>query len=79
MDMYRILNIIFRIVRNYSTRLYSLPQVCKQVIEELKAYGYTVTVTDDKHRGYRIIQVDGHHFKVIRWKDWLSYDVLAID
>lgn len=78
MDMYRILNIIFRIVRNYSTRLYTLPQVCKQVIEELKSYGYNVTV-DDKHRGYWTLTVDEHHYKVMRWKDWTSYDVLLVD
>ena len=79
MEMYRILNLIFRIVRNYSTKLYTLPQVCKQVIEELKSYGYNVAVIDSKHRDFRLIEVDGHTFKVLRWKNWNTYDVVVIE
>ena len=79
MEAYRILNLIFRIVRNYSTKLYTLPQVCKQVVEELKSYGYQVDVVDGKHRDFRLLKVDGYMFKVLRWKDWHVYDVVAIE
>ena len=69
---------IFFFVRNYSTSTYSLPRVCREVVEELKSMGYNVRVIDDTHRDYRTILVDGHIFRIIRNKAWCSYDVLQV-
>ena len=74
-----ILNIIFRTVRDYSTAIYTLPQVVKQVVLDLKDYGYNATVEPGKSRNDRTITVDGHHYSILRRRDWLRYDVIMID
>ena len=74
-----ILNIIFRTVRNYSTAICTLPQVVRQVVLDLKDYGYDATVEPGNSRDYRSIRVEGHRYRILRRRDWLRYDVSMID
>jgi hypothetical protein len=70
---------IWRKTRDYSTATYSLPRVCREVINLLKSEGYDVSVVDDKHRDYRIIQIEDQQWKIVRNNGWSQYDVLMID
>ena len=72
-----ILNIIFRTVRDYSTAIYTLPQVVRQV--DLKDYGYDASVEPGRSRNDRTVAVNGHHYSILRRRDWLRYDVVMID
>lgn len=74
-----ILNIIFRTVRDYSTAIYTLPQVVRQVVLDLKDYGYDAAVEPGRSRNDRTVAVDGHHYSILRRRDWLRYDVIMID
>lgn len=66
-------------VRDFPTYTYTLPKVCKAAVEWLKSMGYDVSVTDDNHRDFRIIAVDGHHYRILRDTGWLRYDVRQVD
>lgn len=72
---YDVLLEIFSFVRGYSTSTYSLPSVLKKLIQYMKDGGYKVQVVDDTHRDYKIIQVETQRYKLIRFKDWCTYDV----
>lgn len=76
---YRLLDELYFFVRDYSTRLLSLPKVTDEAVKYMKIGGYVAEVTDATHRDYRTISVDGHHFRIVRNKDWLRYEVLPID
>ena len=75
MNEYDILLEIFRFIRNYSTSVYTLPQVFREVVRYMKDGGYNVEIVDDKHRDYKILQVEGNSYKIIRWPDWVSFEV----
>lgn len=75
MNEYDILLEIFRFVRNYSTATHTLPQVFREVVRYMKDGGYNVEIVDDKHRDYKILQVEEHRYKIIRWPDWVSFEV----
>lgn len=79
MEVYRILNRILSILYCYTTYHDTLPAVCKDVVKEMKSYGYDVAVTDDRHRDYRLITVDGHLFRIVRERGWMRYDVILIN
>lgn len=72
------LGIIFDIVRRYSTT-YPLPFVLSEVVRYMKDLGYPVTVLDQAHRNYKLLQVGGHTYRIVRNKGWTSYEVLAVD
>ena len=78
-DKYTLMDKIWRKTRDYNTATYSLPKVCREVIELLKSEGYDVLVVDEKHRDYRIIQIDDQKWRIIRNKGWGKYDVVMID
>ena len=78
-DTYVIDNRIFRFIMGYSIREISLPKITENLIEYIQSMGYDASIVDDKHRDYRIIEVDGHHFRIVRNKDWLRYDSKIID
>ena len=73
---YDLLLEIFRVIRNYSTSTYTLPNVFKELIQYMKDGGYRIEVIDEKHRDYKILQVEAQRYKIIRWKEWSSYDVV---
>lgn len=75
---YDVLLEIFRFIRDYSTSTYTLPNVCKKLTQYLRDSGYQTIVSDDTHRDYKILQVEAHQYKIIRLKDWLTYDVQLI-
>ena len=75
MNEYDILLDIFRFIRNYSTTTYTLPQVFKELIRHMKDGGYQVKVIDDQHRDHKILQVEEHRYKIIRYPEWVTYDV----
>lgn len=74
-----ILNIIFRTVRDYSTAIYTLPQVVRQVVLNLKDYGYDPVIEPGRSRDYRTLCVAGHRYRILRHRDWLRYDVNMIE
>ncbi len=76
MNEYDILLKIFRFVRNYSTATYTMPQVFNALIQYLKDSEYQVETIDEKHNNYKILQVEGQRYKIIRWPQWSSYDVI---
>lgn len=72
---YDVLLEIFSFVRCYSTSTYSLPSVLKKLIQYMKDGGYKIQIIDDTHMDYKIIQVETQRYKLIRFKDWCTYDV----
>ena len=72
---YDVLFEIFRFIRNYSTSTYSLPHVLKELIQYMNDGGYQTQVIDDTHMDYKIIQVETQRYKLVRFKDWCTYDV----
>lgn len=78
-DIYHLMDVIWIKVIGYSTATYSLPKVCREVIDLLKSEGYDVAVVDDKHRDFRIIRVEDQKWKIVRYKGWDKYDVLMVD
>lgn len=72
-------SIIFDVVRRYSTTTYTLPFVLSEVVKYMKSLGYPVTVLDQAHRNYKLLQVGGHTYRIVRNKGWTSYDVLVVD
>lgn len=75
MNEYDILLDIFRYVRDYSTATYTLPQVCRGLVQHMKDAGYQVEIVDSKHHDYRIVQVEEHRYKIVRFPEWCRYDV----
>ena len=78
-NVYTLNDTIFRFLAGSSTRSITLPKITQKLVEYLRSMGYAVSVIDDDHRDYRIIEVDEHHFRIIRWTDWLRYDSVIID
>jgi len=74
-----VIDIIFRELQNYSTRNTTITTVTSAVIQVLKEYGYTVTEDPDKLMGSRVIEVDGHRYRIVRNRDWLRYYVTQLD
>ena len=73
---YDILLRIFRFVRDYSTETCTITKVCRELIKDLKSSGHDVETVDVHHRDFRIIQVNGHRYKIIRYPEWTRYDVI---
>ena len=42
----------------------------------MEGAGYQVQLTDEKHRDYKIIQVEDQKYKIVRNKGWTTYDVI---
>ena len=76
--MYNSIDIIFNFIREYSTKVYSLPRVTKLVIEYMKSGGYDAVVVDNTHKNYKDISVDGIRYRIVRNNDWLRYDVMTL-
>lgn len=76
MNEYDVLIEIFRFVRDYHTRTYTLPDVCRKLLKYLQDTGYQAEIVDDKHRDYKIIQVETQRYKLTRYKGWSTYDVI---
>jgi len=79
MTTYRLLDEIYSVIRAYTVRSITLPALCNKVIEYEKAGGSIAFITDDRHRDYKIICVDDHRFKIVRYPGWTRYDVEPID
>ena len=79
MSTYRLLDEIYYVIRDYTIRSITLPKLCDKVIEFMKSGGSVAAVTDDRHRDYRIVCVDNHRFKIVRYPGWTRYDVEPID
>lgn len=76
MNEYEVLIEIFRFIRDYATSAYTLPDVCRRLVKFLEGAGYDVQLTDEKHRDYKIIQVENQKYKIVRNKGWTTYDVI---
>lgn len=79
MTSFRLANEIHHVISDYSTAHCSLPFVCKKVIQYMKDSGSQAEIIDDKHRDYKILRVDNHRFKIVRYRNWLRYDVTIVD
>ena len=78
-NMYKICDFIWRSLRCHSPMYATLGMVTCIVVGELEECGCHVTILDAQHRDYRIIEVDGHEYRIIRGKDKFSpYDVRII-
>ena len=73
---YDILLEIFRFVRDYSTDTYTLSQVLKALVKHLTRSGFTVEALPRTETTSRIVVVNGHKYRLIRWKGWSKYDVI---
>ena len=69
---------IFRFIREYSTATYSLPRVCRELMYDLRDAGYSADITDCNHRDYRILTVNDHQYRIIKYPDWSRYDVTMV-
>ena len=79
MEIYKLSDEIFRHVRIYHTKTYTLPDVARRAAEYMKSGGYQVAILDDHHRDYKILGVDNHRFRLVRYKNCPWYEVEAID
>ena len=66
---------MFRFVRDYHPSTYSLPMVCRLLVEHMNNGGYDAILLDDNARDYRIVQVDDRKYKIIRNHGWSYYEV----
>lgn len=73
---YDVLITIFRFVRDYHTGTYTLPDVCRKLLQYLVDAGYQAEIVDGNHRDYKIIQVETQRYKLTRYKGWSTYDVI---
>lgn len=73
---YDILLDIFRFVRDYSTDTYTLSQVLKALVKHLTRSGFTVEALPRTETTSRIVVVEGHKYKLIKWNGWSKYDVV---
>lgn len=78
MTTYRLLDEIYSVIRMYTVRTITLPALVKKVIEYEKAGGSIAFIKDDSHKNYKIISVDDHLFRIIRYPGWTRYDVEAM-
>ena len=79
-NMYKINDFIWHVIRCYTPMTTSLGLVTGIVVSELEECGCHVTILDAQHRDFRIIEVDGHEYRIIRGKDKVSpYDVRIIN
>ncbi len=74
MNEYDVLIEIFQFIRDYAISTYTLPDVCRRLVKFLEGAGYQVQVLDEKHRDYKIIQVENQKYKIIRNQGWTTYD-----
>lgn len=72
---YDILLEIFRFIRDYDAFTYALPEICKRLTAHLISAGHDVTLTSID-RSSKLIEVDGHHYKVLRLGWSTKYDVI---
>lgn len=77
-EKYRLMDIIWRMVIDYSAHTYSLPNVCKEVCQRLKDEGYEPEIIGN-NRDYRIIRVEDQKYRILRNSGWGKYDVLMND
>ena len=78
-NMYKVHGFIWHVLRSYSPMYASLGLVTGIVVGELEEAGCHVTILDAQHRDYRIIEVDGHEYRIFRGKDKFSpYDARII-
>ena len=75
MNEYEILLQIFRFIRDYSTSTYSLADVSRRCLKDLKASGYTTAKLTSLDRDTKLITISDYHFKILRRKGWSIYDV----
>ena len=76
MNEYEVLIEIFSFLRDYAISTYTLPDVCRRLVKFMEGAGYQVQVLDEKHRDYKIIQVENQKYKIVRNKGWTTYDVI---
>lgn len=76
---YKVLDFIWHSLRCYSPMYASLGMVTRIIVDELQECECTATITDDKHRDYRTIDVDNHQYRILRGADKFSpYDVKIV-
>ena len=76
-EKYRLMDIIWLTVIDYSTKT-PITKVCNAVIQRLKDEGYEVEVLNN-NRDFRILNVDGQKFRILRNFGWSKYDVIMRD
>lgn len=79
MNIYTLTGELFSFVRCFYPKTYTLPDVLKRTVEYMKSGGYQVSVLDDSHRDYKVISVDDHSFRIVRYKNSPWYEVEAIN
>ena len=73
---YDVLITIFRFIRDYNTGTYTLPDVCRRLLQYLVDAGYQAEIVNSKHWDYKIIQVETQLYRIAHNKGWSTYDVV---
>ena len=71
---YEVLIRIFRFIRDYSTSTYTLSSVVKKLINYLNTNGDEAEVTY-RCNSFRVLTVNGHQYKIVKYPEWSKYDV----
>ena len=78
-EKYRLMDILWAMVIDYSTSVYSLPRVCREVLMRLSSEGYQAEVIKDGHRDSCLIKIDDQQFRIIRNSGWGKYDLVMVE
>lgn len=77
-EKYRLMDVIWSMVIDYSTATYSIGKVCNEVMRRLKDEGYQPEIVGG-NRSHRIIKVDDQKYRIVKNLGWGKYDLIMCD
>ena len=77
-EKYRLMDVIWSMVIDYSTATYSIGTVCKEVVRRLRDEGYQPEIVGG-NRSHRIIKVDDQKYRIVKNLGWGKYDLIMCD